>query len=82
MEVSDGVGVGVGVSVGVGVGVGVSVGVGVGVSVGVGVGVGVRVANAGGVVGVVLDEQAETDARASIARAAQPRTVPGKRRRP
>jgi hypothetical protein len=35
----------------------------------------------GGVVGVEPDEQADTDAVASTARAAQPRTVPRKRRR-
>ena len=38
--------------------------------------------NEGGVVGGVLDEQAETVAVASMAMAAQPRTVPRRRRRP
>jgi hypothetical protein len=38
--------------------------------------------NEGGVVGAEPDEQADTDAVASMARAAQPRTVPRKRRRP
>jgi hypothetical protein len=41
--------------------------------------------NEGGVVGVVgvePDEQADTDAVASTAKAAQPRTVPRKRRQP
>jgi hypothetical protein len=38
--------------------------------------------NDGGVVGGEPDEQADTNAAASMAKAAQPRTVPGKRRRP
>lgn len=38
--------------------------------------------NEGGVVGVEPDEQAVTDAVASTAMAAQPRTVPRRRRRP
>jgi hypothetical protein len=38
--------------------------------------------NEGGVVGGEPDEQADTDAVASMAKAAQPRTVPRKRRRP
>ena len=38
--------------------------------------------NEGGVVGGVPDEQADTDAVASMAMAAQPRTVPRRRRRP
>jgi hypothetical protein len=38
--------------------------------------------NEGGVVGGVLDEQADTDAVPSMAKAAQPRTVPRRRRRP
>ena len=38
--------------------------------------------NEGGVVGGVLDEQADTDAVASMAKAAQPRTVPRRRRGP
>ena len=38
--------------------------------------------NEGGVVGGVLDEQADTDAVASMAKAAQPRTVPRRRHRP
>jgi len=38
--------------------------------------------NEGGVVGAEPDEQADTDAVASMARAAQPRIVPRKRRRP
>jgi hypothetical protein len=38
--------------------------------------------NVGGVVGGELDEQADTDAVASTAKAAQPRTMPRKRRRP
>jgi hypothetical protein len=38
--------------------------------------------NEGGVVGGELDEQADTDAVASMAKAAQPRTVPRKRRWP
>ena len=49
------------------------------------VGVAVRVPpgeNAGGVADGEPDEQADTDAVASMAKAAQPRTVPRKRRRP
>jgi hypothetical protein len=38
--------------------------------------------NEGGVVGGVPEEQADTDAVASMAMAAQPRTVPRRRRRP
>jgi hypothetical protein len=38
--------------------------------------------NDGGVVGGVLDEQADTDTAASMAKAAQPSTVPRRRRRP
>jgi hypothetical protein len=38
--------------------------------------------NDGGVVGGDADEQADTDAVASMATAAQRRTVPSKRRRP
>jgi hypothetical protein len=38
--------------------------------------------NEGGVVGGVPDEQADTDAAARMAKAAQPRTVPRRRRRP
>jgi hypothetical protein len=38
--------------------------------------------NEGGVVGGELDEQADTDAVASMAKAAQPRTVPRRRRGP
>jgi hypothetical protein len=38
--------------------------------------------NEGGVVDGEPDEQADTDARASMAKAAQPRTVPITRRRP
>jgi hypothetical protein len=38
--------------------------------------------NVGGVVGGEAPEQADTDAEASIAMAAQPRTVRRKRRRP
>jgi hypothetical protein len=38
--------------------------------------------NDGGVVGGDADEQADTDAVASTATAAQPRTVPSRRRRP
>ena len=38
--------------------------------------------NEGGVVGGEPDEQADTDAVASMAKAAQPRTVPRKRRQP
>ena len=38
--------------------------------------------NEGGVVGVEPDEQADTDTGASMAKAAQPSTVPRRRRRP
>ncbi len=38
--------------------------------------------NEGGVVGVEPDEQAETSTVASMARVAQPKTVPRKRRQP
>ena len=38
--------------------------------------------NEGGAVGGVLVEQADTDAVASMAKAAQPKTVPRRRRRP
>jgi hypothetical protein len=64
---------------------GEGVGVLEGAAVGVPVGVAVLVppaSNEGGVVGVEPDEQADTDAVVSMAMAAQPRTVPRRRRRP
>jgi hypothetical protein len=75
---------------GLGVGVlgvldGVAVGVPVAVPLAVAVGVAVLVppaSNEGGVVGVEPDEQADTDAVVSMAMAAQPRTVPRRRRQP
>jgi hypothetical protein len=73
-------------SEGLGVGVlGVLEGVAVGVPLPEAVGVAVLVppaSNEGGVVGVEPDEQADTDAVVSTAMAAQPRTVPRRRRRP